>query len=62
LTPFRKVQHTVKNDGKEAINRIALSDILSDKGELIVQDKTLITKELAEKLKKELSAKEIEVR
>ena len=62
LTPFRKVQHTVKNDGKEAINRIALSDILSDKGEVIVQDKTLITKELAEKLKKELSAKEIEVR
>jgi DNA-directed RNA polymerase subunit beta len=62
LTPFRKVKHTVKNDGKDGINKIALADILSDKGEIIVQDKAYITKELAEKLQKELSAKEIEVR
>ncbi len=62
LTPFRKVQHTVKNDGKEAINRIALNDITDEKGKVIVEDKAYITKEMAEKLKKEVSLKEIEVR
>jgi hypothetical protein len=24
LTPFRKVNHTVKNDGKDPVNKIAL--------------------------------------
>ncbi len=62
LTPFRKVAHTVKNDGKEPINKIALNDIVGDNGKVIVEDKAYITKELAEKLKKELSLKEIEVR
>jgi DNA-directed RNA polymerase subunit beta len=28
LTPFRKVEHEVKNDGKSAVNRIALNDIV----------------------------------
>jgi len=28
LTPFRKIEHTVKNDGKQAVNKIALGDIL----------------------------------
>lgn len=62
LTPFRKVQHTIKNDGKDGINKIALGDIVGDNGKVVVEDKEYITKELAEKLKKEVSAKEIEVR
>jgi hypothetical protein len=39
-----------------------LGDIIGDNGKVIVADKAYITKELAEKLKKELSLKEIEVR
>jgi len=35
---------------------------LGDNGEVIVKDKEYITPELAERLKKELSSKEIEVR
>lgn len=62
LTPFRKVQHTIKNDGKDGINKIALGDIVGDNGKVVVADKEYITKELAEKLKKEVSLKEIEVR
>lgn len=62
LTPFRKVSHTFKNDWKDGINKIALSDILNDKWEVVVEDKAYITKELAERLKNELSIEEIEVR
>lgn len=62
LTPFRKVKHTVKNDGSDAVNKIALGDILNDKGEVVVEDKAYITKEDALRLQSEVSAKEIEVR
>lgn len=62
LTPFRKVAHTIKNDGKDWINRIALGDIVGDNWKVVVEDKAYITAELAEKLKKEVSSKEIEVR
>lgn len=62
LTPFRKVEHTVKNDGKSSLNRIALWDIIWDDGKIIVADKTLISKTDAENIKKWLSAKEFDVR
>lgn len=62
LTPFRRVEHIVKNDGKSAINRIALWDIVWDNGEVIVKDKEYITKELAEAIKKWLKSWEFEVR
>jgi len=39
LTPFRKVLHSVKNDGKSAVNRIALNDIAGDDGKIIIEDK-----------------------
>lgn len=62
LTPFRQVKHTIKNDGKDGVNRIALWDIIDANGKVIVADKAYITQQDAEKLKKELSDKEIEVR
>jgi len=62
LTPFRKVKHTVKNDGKEAVNKIALGDILWDDGKIIVKDKEYITEKDAKALKDKIKAKEIEVR
>lgn len=61
-TPFRKVVHVVANDGKAAVNRIALGDIVDSKGNVIVEDKTLITPELAKKLSEKYDSKEIEIR
>ena len=62
LTPFRVVEHEVKNDGKSAINRITLNDIISDDWKVIVSEKTLITEKDAKDLKDKLSDKKIEVR
>lgn len=62
LTPFRKVEHLVKNDGKSAINRIALSDIVWDDGKVIVEDKSYITEEQAKKIKEKIKSDLIEVR
>jgi len=62
LTPFRIVEHEVKNDWKTPINRIALWDIRADNGDVIVKDKEYITEELAKELKEKLSTKNIEVR
>lgn len=62
LTPFRKVAHTVKNDGKSAVNKIALWDILWDDGKVIVKDKEYITEKDAKEMKEKISLKEIEVR
>ena len=61
-TPFRKVAHTVKNDGTAAINRITLDAIVDEKGKEIVPEKTLITPEMAKTIQKAISASEIEVR
>ena len=62
LTPFRIVDHYVANDGKAPVNRIALGDILDDKGKVLVKDKEYITEKNAAVLKKGIKAKEIEVR
>ena len=62
MTPFRKINHTVKNDGKSAVNRIALDDIVDSNGNVIVPEKTLITSDLAKQIKEKISEKEIEVR
>jgi DNA-directed RNA polymerase subunit beta len=62
VTPFRKVQHTVANDGKSAINRITLDDILDAKGKVVIAEKTLITAEDAKKIEKECKDKMLEVR
>lgn len=62
LTPFRTVEHYVKNDGKSAVNRIALWDILWDNWKVIVSDKNLITEKDAEAILKNVSEKKIEVR
>lgn len=61
-TPFRKVEHFVKNDGKAAVNRITLGEIVDSKGKTIVPEKTLITEELAKKISEKVSDKEVEVR
>ncbi|MFK7779638.1 MAG: DNA-directed RNA polymerase subunit beta [Candidatus Gracilibacteria bacterium] len=62
LTPFRTVEHSVKNDAKAAINRIALGDILGDNGKKIVSDKKIITKKDAEAIKKGIKATKVDVR
>ncbi len=62
ITPFREVLHHVKNDGKSAVNRIALWDIVWDDGKVIVKDKEYITEDQAKKIKEKIKAKEIEVR
>lgn len=61
-TPFRKIEHFVPNDGKSAINRIALSNITDEKGKILVEEKKLITKTQAELLKEKIKAPTIEVR
>ena len=62
LTPFRVIEHTVKNDGKQAVNKITLKDIVDSKGKLIVAEKEYITEEVAQKIQKEISDKTIHVR
>jgi DNA-directed RNA polymerase subunit beta len=62
LTPFRTVEHYVKNDGKAAINRIALGDIVWDNGKVIVTDKAIITDKDAEAISKGIKADKVEVR
>jgi len=62
LTPFRKVEHVVKNDGKSLINRIALGDILADNGKVIVKDKSMISEADAKAIKKDIKAATLEVR
>ncbi|MDP5038854.1 MAG: DNA-directed RNA polymerase subunit beta [Candidatus Gracilibacteria bacterium] len=62
LTPFRRVEHYIKNDGIDAINKIALGDILGDDGNIIVNDKEYISKEQALELKEKIKSNKIEVR
>ena len=62
LTPFRKVEHTVKNDGKSAVNRIALWDIKDEKWKVLVEDKSVITDKQAQDIQKKIKDKELEVR
>ena len=62
LTPFKVIEHFVSNDWKSAVNRIALWNILGDDGKIIVNDKTIITEELAKLIKDKVSSDKIEVR
>ncbi len=61
-TPFRKVYHTVKNDGITPVNHIALTDIVDEKGNIVVVEKTYITVENAKDLQKRVKTEEVEVR
>lgn len=61
-TPYRKVAHFVKNDGKSAINRITLEAIVDAKGKVIVDEKVLMTAAHADALKKNYKEDEILVR
>jgi len=62
ITPFRVVNHTVKNDGKSIVNKIALWDIVWDDGKVIVEDKAYVTEKQAKEIKEKIKSKEIEVR
>lgn len=62
LTPFRKVLHEVKNDGKAVVNRITLTDVLGDDGKLILAEKEIITEKIAAEMMKKIAAKKIKVR
>lgn len=61
-TPFRKIKHTVKNDGAEAVGRITLDEIVDAKGKVIVAEKTKIDEAAAALIKKEVKADTITVR
>lgn len=61
-TPFRKVTHVIANDGKAAINRITLGQLVDANGKVVVEEKTFITPELAKKIAEKVPTKEIEVR
>lgn len=61
-TPYRKVAHYVPNDGKSAVNRITLEDVVDAKGKVIVPEKTLMTAAHADALKKNIKDAEILVR
>lgn len=61
-TPYKKIFSTVPNDGKSAVNRIALRDIVDDKGKVIVAEKLYITEKDAAEMKKSIKASEIKVR
>lgn len=62
ITPFRQINHSVKNDGTSIINRIALWDIVWDDGKVIVVDKTMIDEKAAKTIKEKISKSDIEVR
>jgi DNA-directed RNA polymerase subunit beta len=62
LTPFRKVSHIVKNDGKEAINKIAISNIVWDDWKIIVPEKEYISESQAKVIKEKIKSETIEVR
>lgn len=61
-TPFRKIEHIVKNDEKSLVNRILLTDLLDEKGKVVVPEKVLITEDLAKEITKKIKADTIEVR
>ena len=61
-TPFRNVYHMVKNDGVTPVNHIALTDIVDEKGNIIVPEKTYITIEAAKEIQKKVKTEEVEVR
>ncbi len=61
-TPYRKISHFVANDGKSAVNRITLEDIVDAKGKVLVPEKTLMTASHAKLLQTTLKDKEILVR
>jgi len=60
-TPYRKVAHVIKNDGKSSIGRILKEDILDGKKVVLKKDKE-IKKTDAEKIKKIKKLKEIPVK
>jgi DNA-directed RNA polymerase subunit beta len=49
-TPYRRVIHEVPNNVKDLVNRVVLEDIFDGNGNLLVSSKTLITKEIAQKV------------
>jgi len=62
ITPFREINHEVKNDWKDPINKIALDNILWDDWKIIVKEKELITEANSKIMATKISAKKIEVR
>ncbi len=61
-TPYRKIAHSVPNDGTSAVNRIALDDIIGDDGKTIVADKEYISEAAAKQIQKSIKADTIMVR
>jgi DNA-directed RNA polymerase subunit beta len=50
-TPFRKLGHSVANDGISSVHRVTREALLDAKGEMIIDEKMLITAEIAQEIK-----------
>ena len=62
LTPFQKIEHFAKNDGKSAINRYTLGDIKDESWKILVPEKTLITEKEAKIIKDSVKDAKVTVR
>lgn len=61
-TPFRKLGHSVANDGISSVHRVTREALLDAKGEMIIDEKMLITAEIAQEIKSRYPHEEIWVR
>jgi DNA-directed RNA polymerase subunit beta len=62
ITPFREINHFVKNDSKDPINKISLNDIVWDDWKIILKEKEIITEAIAKTIMSKISDKKVEVR
>lgn len=61
-TPFRIINHRVKNEEASLVNRITFEDIVDTKGKVIIPEKTFITAEIAKDIVKIVKENTVEVR
>lgn len=61
-TPFRKLGHSVTNDGISSVHRVTQDALFDSSGEMIIDEKMLITAEMAQELKTRYPQEMIEVR
>ena len=62
MTPFRKIQHHVPKTIDGLLNRLLADDLVDASGKVLVKEKTLITKDIAEIIIKNSKEDEILVR
>lgn len=61
-TPFRVISHTVPNTVETLVNRITFEDILDEKGNVVVEEKTFVTEDVAKIIVKTVKEENVNVR